>query len=276
MNDKKQVATKEKGNALATAESFEMLGSAGFDEVTTDDIAIPFLRILADGSPQVKKRDGAYVEGAEPGMIYNTVLSEVYDGEQGIKVIPCHYNRRFVEWIPSETKGGGYVQSFDPSDPIVNTTTRDDQGRDVLENGNYLANTAQFFVLFMHKELGVQRALIAMTSTQLKKSRKWLAQAQSITAKGKNGVYTLPLMSQVYTLSTMPESNDKGSWYGWDITRDKQLDLSNEDEASIFDTAVGFGNSVKQGEVQVKSENADETWEGGSDNTANDKNDGVM
>lgn len=47
MNDKKQVATKEKGNALATAESFEMLGSAGFDEVTTDDIAIPFLRILA-------------------------------------------------------------------------------------------------------------------------------------------------------------------------------------------------------------------------------------
>ncbi len=46
MNDKKQVATKEKGNALATAESFEMLGSAGFDEVTTDDIAIPFLRIL--------------------------------------------------------------------------------------------------------------------------------------------------------------------------------------------------------------------------------------
>ena len=74
----------------------------------------------------------------------------------------------------------------------------------------------------------------------------------------------------------MPESNDKGSWYGWDITRDKQLDLSNEDEASTFDTAVGFGNSVKQGEVQVKSENADETWEGGSDNTTNDKNDGVM
>ena len=254
MSENKNVTVKKEGGALATAESFEALSSAGFDEVTTDDIAIPFLRVLADGSPQVKKRDGAYVEGAEPGMIYNTVLNEVYDGEKGIKVIPCHYNRRFVEWIPRETKGGGYVQSFDPSDPIVNTTTRDDQGRDVLENGNYLANTAQFFVLFIHKEMGVQRALIAMTSTQLKKSRKWLAQAQSITAKGKNGIFVMPLMSQVYRLTTIPESNDKGSWYGWDISRDRQLDLSNDTESSIFDTAVGFSNSVKQGEVQVKSE----------------------
>ena len=64
----------------------------------------------------------------------------------------------------------------------------------------------------------------------------------------------MPLMSQVYRLTTIPESNDKGSWYGWDISRDRQLDLSNDTESSIFDTAVGFSNSVKQGEVQVKSE----------------------
>ena len=67
-------------------------------------------------------------------------------------------------------------------------------------------------------------------------------------------------MSQVYNLSTIPESNDKGSWYGWDITRDRQLDLTDDEESSIFDTAVGFGNSVKQGDVQVKSDNADESW----------------
>ncbi len=88
----------------------------------------------------------------------------------------------------------------------------------MLPNGNILTNTAQFFVLLLHPEFGAQRALIPMSSTQLKKARKWLTQAQSMTAKGKNGIYILPLMSQVYTLSTVPEQNDKGNWFGWDIS----------------------------------------------------------
>ena len=32
---------------------------------------------------KLKKRDGAYVEGAEAGMIFNTVLNEVYEAEKG-------------------------------------------------------------------------------------------------------------------------------------------------------------------------------------------------
>ncbi len=62
-------------------------------------------------SPQVNKRDGAYVHGAEAGMIFNTVLNEAYDGIKGIRVMPCHYNRRFVEWKPRE-QGGGYIGSY--------------------------------------------------------------------------------------------------------------------------------------------------------------------
>ena len=39
-----------------------------------------------------------YVEGAKPGMIYNTVTSECFDGKKGIKVIPCYYKKDFPEW----------------------------------------------------------------------------------------------------------------------------------------------------------------------------------
>ena len=35
-------------------------------KMSNEDTMIPRLRILQDGSPQVKKRDGAYVDGAEP------------------------------------------------------------------------------------------------------------------------------------------------------------------------------------------------------------------
>ena len=241
----------ETKNQVTVFEGLEDLAGEGFSEVTTSDLAIPFLRILANVSPQVNKREGAYVEGAEAGMIYNTVQNEVYDGVKGVLVIPAHYNRRFVEWTPRE-KGGGYVGSYDPTDPIVGTTTRTDRGEDLLPNGNILTNTAQFFVLLLHPTQGYQRALITMSSTQLKKSRKWLSQMQSLTAKGKNGTFVLPMMSQVYRLCTVEERNDKGAWFGWEISRERSVDLKNDDENALFETAVSFARSVKAGEVQVK------------------------
>jgi hypothetical protein len=246
----KEVAEK-KATDVVVHEGFEELAGAGFTEVSTEDLAIPFLRILAQLSPQVNKREGAYVEGAEAGMIFNTVLNDVYDGVEGIKVIPCHYNRRMVEWKQRD-QGGGYVDSYQPDDPYCKTATRDERGQDVLPNGNILTNTAQFFVLLLHPELGPQRALITMSSTQLKKSRKWLSQMQSLTAKGKNGVFVLPMMSQIYNLTTVAESNDKGSWFGWEVSRERQLDLDNESD--LFDMAVAFAKSVRAGDVKVKQE----------------------
>ena len=86
---KKEVVVKE-NNAPAVFGGFEQFGNKGFSEVTSEDLSIPFIRVLAQLSPQVNKRDGKYVEGAEAGMLFNTVLNEVYDGEQGLLVIPCH------------------------------------------------------------------------------------------------------------------------------------------------------------------------------------------
>ena len=237
---------------VASATQFEEMAGAGFSEITAEDLAIPFLRILDSSSPQTKKREGAYVEGAEAGDFFNTVLSERYSGTDGIRVIPCHYNTRYVEWIPI-AKGGGFVESYLPSDPIVETAVRDkDSSKDMLPNGNELTRTAQFYVIFLHPELGPQRALITMTSSQLKKARKWLSQSQSLTRKGKNGIYTMPLMSQIYKLTTVPESNEKGSWFGWEVVREREIDLSNSDENSIFKMAVEFANSAKAGEVEAK------------------------
>jgi len=251
----KQVAEK-KATDVVVHQGFEELAGAGFSEVSTEDLAIPFLRILAQLSPQVNKREGAYVEGAEAGMIYNTVLNDVYDGVEGIQVVPCHYNRRMVEWKKRE-EGGGYVDSYMPDDSYCNQAIRDERGQDVLPNGNILTNTAQFFVLLLHPELGPQRALVTMSSTQLKKSRKWLSQMQSLTAKGQNGVFVLPMMSQVYNLTTVAESNDKGSWFGWEVSRVRQLDLDTEND--LFDMAVAFAQSIKAGEVKVKQEQDTET-----------------
>ena len=249
---------KKQGGALVNA-SFEEMSGLGFAETTTQDMSIPFLRILGAQSPQVDESDGAYVEGAKGGMLYNTVTNTVTSGKEGMLVVPCYYNRRYVEWKP-RTEGGGYVASYLPDDPIVPTAVRNDKNEEVLPNGNLLTNTAQHFVMLVEGDQ-YSRCLITMSSTQLKKSRRWLSQMNAMTAMGKNGPYTLPMMSQFYTLTTVPEQNDLGKWHGWAIARERQLDLSNDFEKSLFDNAVAFAKSVEAGEVEAKEVSPDLTPE---------------
>ena len=66
---------------------------------------VAFLKILGHYQ-EVNKRDGKYVEGAEPGKIINTVTNELYDD---IDVIPCHYKRQYVEWQDRGTSTGAPV-----------------------------------------------------------------------------------------------------------------------------------------------------------------------
>lgn len=254
---KNAVAVKaEENTALAIPSELEQFAGLGMDQVRTEDMSIPFLRILAQLSPQVNKRDGAYVDGAEAGMIYNTVENTVYDGEEGVLVIPCYYNRRYVEWKPRE-KGGGYVGAYDVDDKIIHTTFRDERGNDILPNGNLLSNTAQFFVLLLDGSGTASRCLVTMTSTQLKKARKWVTQMQSRTAMGKNGMFVLPMMSQVYRMRTVEERNDKGSWFGWEIAHARSLQLGLETERTLFQMGVDFSTAVRAGEVKVKEDQGD-------------------
>ena len=94
-------AVTEKVNAGALAvnmfEADADMGQ-GVENLTHEDLALPFLKILGQLSPEVNKRDGKYVQGAEPGMIYNSVTGELFDGEKGIEVVPCHYKLEYIEW----------------------------------------------------------------------------------------------------------------------------------------------------------------------------------
>ena len=87
-----QVATKKEG-ALAT-NLFEADANKGAQNISQEDLALPFLKILGQLSPEVNKRDGKYVEGAEPGKIINTVTNQLYDK---LQVVPVFYKRQYIE-----------------------------------------------------------------------------------------------------------------------------------------------------------------------------------
>ena len=244
MND---VTTKKEG-ALAT-NLFEADAAQGAQNISQEDLALPFLKILGQLSPEVNKRDGKYVEGAEPGKIINTVTNELYDT---LNVVPCHYKRQYIEWQDRGTSTGAPVAMHEADSDIVSQTTRGKDYKDRLPNGNYLDNTASHFVLTLGEN--PQTALISMKSTQLKVSRKWNSMMMGIKMQGKNGLFTPPTYSHIYKLSTVQMSNDKGTWFGWDVSK-----VGPVEEKAIYDMAKSFAESVGKGEVEAKPEVQEQT-----------------
>lgn len=242
---KSALAEKTQGTALAIATAFEEDATSSFAGMNQDDFALPFLRLLTNTSPEVGEIDGAL-----PGMIYNTVTGQLYDGKKGISVIPCTYVRQYIEWAPRGSGSGAPIHIYPSTSDILSRTHREPgENKDYLDNGNYIENTANHYVMVVDENGVPSPALIVMKSTQLKKSRKWNSMMQSVKLQGKNGLFTPPMYSQLYRLSTQAESNDKGKWYGWEVER-----IGTVEDEGVYQTAKLFSQSVNSGQVKTKHE----------------------
>jgi hypothetical protein len=253
---KAKAVAKTADKAPALANQYEEDADGGFEGADKDSYAIPMLNILQKGSPQVDEADGAYIEGARPGMLFNNITERCYDKDKGVIVVPCAFRRTFIEWAPRES-GGGFVAEYSVEvgeEKLLNECTRDQNNRECLENGNYLADTRSHYVLLVDLETETfEPCLIAMSSTQLKKSRRWMSQMRNKKMKRADGsLYTPSMFSHMYKLTTVPESNDKGSWFGW-----KHAEFALVEDQAMYDTAKSFKDSVMAGEVRAKMDTAE-------------------
>ena len=223
----------------------------GFENMTQEDLALPFLRILGQLSPQVTEGDAKYVSNAKPGMIYNTVTSELYDGKKGIKVIPCYYKKDFPEWSDRGDGPGAPVAVHLSNSPVIQTGKRD--GSKIrLPNGNYLEETASYYVLAETKTGGYTPALITMKSTQLNVSKKWNSMMKTIQiADGKGGFAIPPMHGVVYNLASTLQKNDKGSWYGWVVNMERIMGAADK---SLYLMSKDFNSNVSKGNVQTRED----------------------
>jgi len=244
MNEEANVVKKENAGAVAIS-SFEIDSGKGLGNMSQDDLALPFLKILGQLSPEVNKRDGKYVKGAEPGMIFNSVTGDLYDGAKGIQVVPCHYKLEYIEWRDRGEGSGAPVAIHSSSSDIMTKTTRDASFKDRLPNGNYIERTASHFVIVNGQTPST--ALIAMKSTQLKISRKWNSMMAGIRLKGKNGLFTPASFSHIYQLKTIQQSNDKGTWFGWEVSK-----IGPVQDTTLYQQAKTFAENVSKGDVKVK------------------------
>jgi hypothetical protein len=244
------MSTKTKEQVLDLP-NYEAHANMGYEDVTAEDMKIPFLTILQALSPQVQKKMDKYVEGAEAGMIFETVSGKVYNE---ITVIPCGFRKAYVEWVP-RNQGGGYVKAH-PDSNVLNLCHKDEGSNlDILPNGNSISTTAYHSVMLVEDGC-VKPCMISMTGTQLKHSRSWITLMTSLKMPSLNGATFMPPMYAYYwKLRTVQETNKKGSFYSWSFEQGKQVtskELFNEAKAlhiSVTKNQLALANAPHQEEI---------------------------
>lgn len=245
---------------LATAAPINSLfaedAGVGQENMDRNDYAIPRIRILQDLSPQVKKTEQGYIKGAEAGMICDPVSEQVFSGEHGVLVIPISYRRSHIEWRTRE-KGGGIVADHGADGAILDQTKKDDRGRAILPNGNQITINAEYFVFVVDPTTGSHTPyVLGMSGTQLKKSRRWNTMINQLRIQHPSGSGTInpAMFYRTYKLSTEPERNEQGSWFGWHITPDKST-VELPDGEQLYLAAREFRKQIAAGAVKAQQEN---------------------
>lgn len=224
---------------------------AGQENMTKDDFAIPRLAILQSNSPQVDKRGDGYVEDAEPSKIIENISNGLFSGEQGIVVVPISFRRTIIEW-GLRSKGGGFVGDHGYNTDMLRAAKLTEvDGKKCLLNeaGNQLVDTAEYFVYIINGG-DWSPAVISMASSQMKKSKRWNTLIDSVRIDSPKGRTKVASYFMAYKLTTVPESNTSGTWFGWDIKKHcRTIDLENGSD--IYLEAREFNNQIKEGAVKV-------------------------
>lgn len=245
--NKKEVAAKAKTD-LAAVSLFEADAASMSETLDQEDLKIPFIKIDKDN-----------------GTILQEVTGQTWAPEEGITVIPCAYQRVYIEWAPRGTGTGAPVNIYQKNEKRPDTERDPSTNKDMIVGGggNYIEETHQHFVLIKQEDGNLEAALIPMKSTQLKKSRAWNTVVSSRTMQGANGIFKPPRCAYTYKLTTQRENNSKGSWWGWSVELGESLAETNQVEA--YQHAREFAKSILAGDVVVKHEQ-----EGDDDSSSDD------
>jgi hypothetical protein len=250
---KKEVAAPA-GGAVSVAEGYEEFAGSGFENQTSDDYSIPFLQILQAISPQVMENDSL-----KQGMVFNTVTGEAFDGKAGVVFIPASTQHLYVEWKPRDA-GGGFVGTHAVDSPIVTAakSASTDFGQYTTPEGNDLIETFYVYGIMVAPDGTPSEAVIAFTSTKIKKYKGWMTKAKTIQLQLKDGRrIPAPLFAHRYRLKTINEKNNKGTFANWDaIAFDGEsavaARLSPTDP--LFQAAVGIKNLLDSGKARAAYE----------------------
>lgn len=235
---------------------FTQDAGSGMEHTDRDAFAIPFLRVLQKGSSQVDDTNPARIKTAKAGMLINTVTNALYSGETGVIFLPCAYQRRFIQWGP-RAGDGGYRGEWLPEDvarmrasgEVVEEDGRLFMGEANEKKSDRLTDTRSHYGLVVDDDGSVAQVILALASTQIKKSKQLMSMLSSVRAKTSAGLVTPPTWMNRVRITTVAESNEQGSWYGVKFALEGFIT-----DSELYTTAKNFHDTVMAGQTQARWE----------------------
>ena len=227
----KEVSVKKDNLPSTELNPFEGMGmtaDSGFEEMTSRDRIVPFLRVLQSGSAQVKKAKPEFIEGASEGQLCIVSDKKVFDGDEGLYIIPVYYNTRWNEWGANR---GGLKRVHDSETIMTQTQPKEENGKfkgNFLSNGNQIVEHRNLYAMVLDLSNNLLQPVIISAAGSQSKYMKQLTHI--LFSMRRNGI---PLQNHMVKVLSTPQSNDEGDWYVMnfhrlgtlvDVTKEMELD----------------------------------------------------
>lgn len=209
--------SSEVADAAAQEELMKMMAGDSGKGVSTamEDNVVPLVYILQALSPQVQKKKEEYIDGAEAGMIWFRGTKDVVAGEEGIPVVPCHFSKSWIEWMPNR---GGFVARHEerPAD-AVHTADPENPKRKFWKrgNGNIVVETREHVVIVLDVFDRPMPFVIPMSGSGHGSSRAWMTLQNRKVIPGTD--LKAPSFAYIYRMKLQFRTNADGDWFMWDI-----------------------------------------------------------
>jgi hypothetical protein len=208
-----QAVTAAKTTGLVAAAEFDDVSPVGLEKPRQEELKRSFLYLLQQGSRAAMKGSPEYVDGAEPGMFFNTGSRRVY---KTVEFVPVHRALKFLEWVPIDA-GGGFKGEYGPDDEYVNRFRNKDNRFSAIktDQGTELVQTFELWALIGEPGFGLDDAElvnIPCTSIKIRAYNDWYDNARRLRYQNSAGVLvTPPIFSHRWHLTSVFEEKWKPS-----------------------------------------------------------------
>lgn len=204
----KAIAPKAPTQVAVFSEAPQVDGTGrGSEGVSTQDLVIPRLEIIQDLSPQRKKSDPAYIEGAEEGMMFNTVTKELYP--TGVTIVPVLFRKEYIVW-KLRKKGGGFQGTFPTMEQAEALRTSLDNPDDYES-----VDTHQNFCLLVRPETTADDPVVDEVVISFAKSKAKIGRQLNSIIKMRGG----DRWSSAYRIEVVPATNkNNDAFFNFKVT----------------------------------------------------------
>lgn len=222
----KNLMEKKEKNEVVDTSMFEHVPT-GFEETNSETFKTPFLKIIQDLSPERKKSKLDYLEEAEVGMFCNSATKQLYES---INIIVLKVSHNLIVWKPGR---GGLAGVFDKDQESSIVVKKDGFKKKFDKDGNAVLDTISFYCINVDDPEDI--FIFPLSKSSFKYASKFSTKLRMLKANGKRlGVS----FAGIWSISTVEDSNDQGSWYTMGDTPTFQRFISADEFKKIVKPAL--------------------------------------